>query len=438
MMGEGQQLYKQAKKIIPGGTQLLSKRPEMFLPEFWPAYYKKAKGCQVWDLDGNEYTDVSYMGIGASVLGYAFDAVDDKAKKAIDEGVMCTLNAPEEYFLAEKLLKLHPWADMVRYSKSGGEAVAMAVRIARAYTGKDKVLICGYHGWHDWYLSANLTGDDSLGEHLLNGLDPAGVPKGLAGTNIPFHYNNLEEFKQIIEANKNEIAAIVMEPIRNDYPNNGFLESIRSIATEKGIVLIFDEITAGFRLTCGGSHLVLEIEPDMAVFGKAIANGYPITAVIGKKDVMSAAQDTFISSTFWTEKVGLAAAIASIEFYEKNKVEDHLAKIGQKVQEGWKECAERNNISIHISGIYPLSHFEFMYEDSLALKTYFTQEMLKQRFLASNAFYVSLAHTEEVVNNYLEACDKVFSNIHNIFKSKKTISTYLDGEICQTGFQRLN
>ncbi len=217
-MGLGQELYKKAKKMIPGGTQLLSKRPEMFLPEFWPAYYSRAKGCRVWDLDGNEYVDASYMGIGANVLGYANDEVDAAALEAIHNGGMCTLNAPEEVAVAEKLLEIHPWAGSVRFAKAGGESLAMAVRIARAYTRRDIVLFCGYHGWHDWYLAANISNENAMDDLHIPGLEPLGVPQALAGTNLPFHYNNISEFHALMEKHKGKVAAVVMEPIRNDYP----------------------------------------------------------------------------------------------------------------------------------------------------------------------------------------------------------------------------
>ena len=230
--GRGHELYLQAKKVIPGGTQLLSKRPEMFLPDLWPAYYSKAKGCRIWDLDGREYIDVSYMGIGANVLGYANDEVDEAAKAAIDKGGMCTLNAPEEVYLAQALLELHPWAGGVRYAKAGGEAMALASRIARAYTEKDIILFCGYHGWHDWYLSANLSNKNALNDQHIAGLEPLGVPAGLAGTNLPFHYNHIEEFNALMEKHRGKIAAVIMEPIRNAYPKEGFLEKIRE-ATRK-------------------------------------------------------------------------------------------------------------------------------------------------------------------------------------------------------------
>ena len=437
-MGKGQELYKRAKEIIPGGTQLLSKRPEMWLPEQWPSYYSRAKGCEVWDLDGNHYYDMSIMGVGANVLGYAFDEVDQAAKKAIDRGSMCTLNAPEEVELAEALLDLHPWADMVRYAKAGGEAMAMAARIARAYTGKDIVLVCGYHGWQDWYLSANLTKGDPLADVHLKGLAPAGVPKGLAGTNLIFHYNQEEEFAALVKENRGKIAAVIMEPIRNDYPNPGYLEKIREITEAEGIVLIFDEITAGFRLCPGGSHLKLGVNPDIAVFAKAMTNGYPVSAIVGKRDVMEAAQETFISSTFWTERIALAAALESIRCYQKYKVDEVQSRVGGRVKEGWLRAAERQGIKIHVSGILPLIHFEFLYENPLIYKTFFTQQMLKKGYLAATGLYVSLAHTESIIEEYLAACENVFEEIGKICLEGKEIMEYLDGPVCHAGFERLN
>lgn len=432
-----QELYDRAKKIIPGGTQLLSKRPEMFLPGKWPAYYSKAKGCEVWDLEGNHYYDVCIMGIGANVLGYANEEVDECAKKAIDNGSMCTLNAPEEVLVAEKILELHPWADMVRFAKAGGEAMAMATRIARAYTRKDIVLVCGYHGWQDWYLAANLVKGDPLAGVHLKGLEPLGVPRGMAGTNLIFHYNNIDELKKLIDENRGNIAAVIMEPIRNDYPQNNFLEKIRKITEEEDIVLVFDEITAGFRMCNGGSHLKLGVYPDMAVFGKAMTNGYPLTTVIGKESVMQAAQSTFISSTFWTERVAYAATLKSMEVFERENVFLHLNEIGKKVQNIWKKFSDKHNLKIEISGIYPISHFEFKYENSLAYKTFFTQEMLKKGFLASNAFYASNAHNDEILHKYSLAVDNVFGSIAEILDNDGNILDYID-EICHSGFERLN
>ncbi|GFI49567.1 3-aminobutyryl-CoA aminotransferase [Lachnospiraceae bacterium] len=436
-----QELYKRAKKIIPGGTQLLSKRPEMFAPDVWPAYYSKAKGCKIWDLDGHEYTDVSYMGIGANVLGYADDEVDEAVRQAIDSGSMCTLNPPEEVYLTEKLLEVHPWAGGVRYAKAGGESMALAVRIARAFTKKERVLFCGYHGWHDWYLSANLAEGDALADQHLAGLAPLGVPNGLSGTNLPFHYNDIEEFEGLIHKNQDKIAAVVMEPVRNDYPENGFLEKIRKITENLGIVLIFDEITAGFRLCTGGSHLALDggrILPDVAVFAKGLTNGYPLSAVVGRKEVMAAAQETFISSTFYTERIGFAAALRNIEEYQKRRVWEKQIAYGQRVKAGWKRMADEYELPVEVDGIDPLAHFSFMVDDFLGYKTFITQEMLKKGYLASNAFYASFAHSEEIIDGYLESLREVFSKIQSLRAKGEDVKKYLSGPVCQAGFQRLN
>ena len=194
----GWELFSEACRLIPGGTQLLSKRPSLFLPGGWPSYFSKASGVEVTDLEGTTYVDMSMMGIGACVLGYADPDVDRAVKAAIDKGVASTLNAPEEVELARLLIDLHPWARMARYSRGGGEAMAMAVRIARAHTGRDKIAFCGYHGWADWYLAANLAEDAALDAHLLPGLEPRGVPRGLQGTALPFHYNQIDQLKAIV------------------------------------------------------------------------------------------------------------------------------------------------------------------------------------------------------------------------------------------------
>ena len=295
-MSKGQKLWKRAKDIIPGGNMLLSKRPEMFLPDLWPSYFSKASGCNVWDLDDNKFIDVSIMGIGTNLLGYSHPKVDEAVSNVVQKGNMSTLNCPEEIYLAERLVELHPWSDMVRFARSGGEANAIAVRIARAASGKPGVAICGYHGWHDWYLATNLKSESALNGHLLPGLEPKGVPEQLYGTVHPFEYNDIEKLQNMV-SNEN-IGVIVMEVMRNHEPKNNFLQKVRQLASENGIVLIFDECTSGFRETYGGLHLKYEVYPDLAMFGKALGNGYAITSVIGRREVMEHAQSSFISSTF--------------------------------------------------------------------------------------------------------------------------------------------
>ncbi|HYA86310.1 MAG TPA: aminotransferase class III-fold pyridoxal phosphate-dependent enzyme [Nitrospirota bacterium] len=435
-MGKSQDLYKKAKALIPGGTQLLSKRPEMFLPDLWPAYYEKAKGCEVWDLDGNKYIDMITMGIGACILGYSDDNVNTAVKNIIDKGSMSILNAPEEVELAELLCALHPWAGMVRYTRGGGEAVTVAVRIARAKTKKDKVLFCGYHGWHDWYLSANLSEDRALDGHLLPGLAPRGVPRALRGSSYPFVYNDTKGLKNLVDKFKNEIGVIVLEAIRNVEPEKEFINAIMEVTRELGVVFIVDEITSGWRLNLGGAHLLYKIEPDIAVFAKSISNGFPMGAIIGKEEVMEAAQDTFISSTYWTERIGPTAALATIKKLRENNVSNHLVAVGEKIQEGWKTAAAKNGIPIEVSGIYPLSHFNFQGKKPLVLKTLFTQLMLEKGYLASNSFYASYAHKEDHVKGYLMAADEVFSFISRIMRDGKP-ENYLKGPVCHSGFKRL-
>lgn len=433
---KGQELYRRAKRLIPGGTQLLSKRPEMFLPEQWPSYYARAHGVEVIDLDGNSYIDMSIMGVGSCVLGYADSDVDSMVKAAIDSGSMCTLNVPEEVELAELLLELHPWAQMVRYARAGGEAMSVAVRIARAHTRRDVVAFCGYHGWTDWYLAANLGEEDALDGHLLPGLDPAGVPRGLRGSAVPFHYNHIDQLKAVVDANRRNLAAIVMEPQRGDPPAPGFLEEVRDIATEIGAVLIFDEITTGFRMTSGGIHLLLGISPDIAVFAKAMANGYPMAAVIGIEEVMQAAESTFISSTNWTERIGPVAALATIRKYRRENVSEHLVYIGNLVAQGWKEAAERVGLRLHAGGLPSISHFHLEHEGEQALTTLFTQEMLEKGYLAYNQFKPSFAHKERHVHGYVTAVADVFTELADAI-SQQDISSRLKGPLARRGFYRL-
>ena len=291
----GSKLWQQAKKIIPGGNQLLSKRAEMFLPDFWPAYYKKAKGCEIWDLDDNHYIDMSIMGIGTCPLGYANDEINIAVGEAIANGSMTSLNCYEEVELADKLIELHPWAGAARFARTGGESCSIAVRIARSHSGKDKVAFCGYHGWHDWYIATNLGDDKNLDEQLLPGLAPSGVPRKLSGSVIPFKEGDIESFEAIVEAEKDNLGVVVMEVFRHAMPDLAFIKRIRELCTAHNIVLVFDEISSGFRLNIGGSHLLWDLEPDICVLGKALGNGHPIGAVIGKSDIMQAAQESFIS-----------------------------------------------------------------------------------------------------------------------------------------------
>lgn len=435
VMGTGQKLWKRAKNVIPGGNMLLSKRAEMFLPEKWPAYFNSAQGCSVTDLDGNVYIDMSIMGIGTNILGYGHPEVDAAVRRTIEAGNMSTFNCPEEVYLAEKLVELHPWADMVRLARSGGEANAIAIRIARAASGRDKVAICGYHGWHDWYLSVNLGDEKGLDGHLLPGLEPNGVPRNLRGTVFPFGYNNYAELEALV--NEHDIGVIKMEVVRNNGPQDNFLHKVRQLATERGIVLIFDECTSGFRQTFGGLHKLYGVEPDMAMFGKALGNGYAITATIGRREVMEAAQSSFISSTFWTERIGPTAALATLDVMGRVHSWETITETGLAIRERWQQLADKRGLEIDHWGLPALTGYTFRSEKALAYKTLITQEMLKRGFLAGNSVYVCTEHTPEIVDAYFAALDPVFTLIREC-EDGRDVGGLLEGPVCHGGFKRLN
>lgn len=434
-MDTGQKLWRRAKHLIPGGNMLLSKRAEMFLPEHWPAYFSRAKGCRVWDLDDREYIDMSIMGIGTNILGYGHPEVDAAVQKAVVDGNMSTLNCPEEVYLAERLMEIHPWAQMARFARTGGEANAIGVRIARAASGRDKVAICGYHGWHDWYLAANLGDDENLAGHLLPGLEPKGVPQSLRGTVAPFHYNNIAELELLVS--KGDIGVIKMEVSRNSGPQDGFLEKVRELATDNGIVLIFDECTSGFRQTFGGLHTLYGVEPDMAMFGKAMGNGYAITAIIGRREVMQAAQSTFISSTFWTERIGPTAALKALEVMERERSWETITATGVEIGRRWQALASKYDLPLQLNGLPALISFSMPLGDMLKYKTFITQEMLKKGYLAATSVYVCTEHTPEVVDRYFDQIEAVFATIREC-EDGRSIDALLEGPVCHAGFKRLN
>ena len=433
-MGKGQKLYSKAKQIVAGGNMLLSKRPEMFLPEQWPSYFSKSKGCEVWDLDGKKYIDTLMMP-GTNSLGYNYEEIDEAVKETINSGNMSTLNAPEEVELTERLVELHPWADMARFARSGGEANSVAIRLARAASGKDNVAFCGYHGWHDWYLASNLSDSKGLDGHLLPGLNPHGVPKNLKDSVHPFEYNNFDKLEEIVKT-KN-IGVIKMEVYRNKEPENNFLHRVRKLANEHNIVLVFDECTSGFRKNFGGLHKLYDVEPDVAMFGKALGNGYAVTAVLGKREVMQAAEKSFISSTFWTERIGSSAALATLKAMDKEKSWEKITSTGESINKEWIKLSQEYELPITISGLAALTTFTFKSKNALAYKTLITQEMLKKGYLAATAVYVCTAHTPEIIKTYLENLKPLFQTIKEC-EEGRDVMKLLEGPIAHSGFKRLN
>jgi glutamate-1-semialdehyde aminotransferase len=396
-VSQGWKFYEKAKKLIPGGTQLLSKRPENFLPGNWPCYYTRAKGCEIWDLEDRKFIDMTTTGIGACLLGYADDEVNDAVKSCIDRGNLTTLNVPAEVELAQRLIDIHPWAKNVRYARSGGESMMVAVRIARAFTRKSAIALCGYHGWGDWYLAANLGEDSKLDGHLLPGLQPNGVPGELRNTVKTFRYNQIDELQSIV-----------------------------------------DEITSGWRHNFGGSHLLLGTHPDIAVFAKSLSNGFPMGAVIGTEEVMQASQESFISSTFWTEAMGPTAALATLAKMSRVDVSSHVKTIGTHVQKGWKTLAATHGLDISVIGLPAICTFSLNYEahQSAAIKTLLTQELLDRGFLGNTTFYPTLAHDEKIVSQYLAALDESFAVLAKAIR-EGTVLQQLRGAVVASGFARL-
>jgi len=432
---KGQKLWKKAKKIIPGGNMLFSKRSELLLPEKWISYYSKTKGAYIWDLNNKKYLDMLFF-VGTCTLGYNHNKINQHVNKIVNKGVMSSLNCPEEVELAEKLIELHPWAGMARFCRSGGEANSVAIRIARAASGNDKVAICGYHGWHDWYLSANLK-KNKLNNHIIPGLPIKGVPKSLKNTVFPFEYNNFSQLEKIVKQHK--IGTIKMEVARSTQPKNDFLKKVRNLANKYKIILIFDECTSGFRQTYGGMHKLYNVTPDIAMFGKALGNGYAITAVIGKKEIMNCAQDSFISSTFWTERIGPAAALKTLEVMKEIKSWEILPKIGEEISSSWKKIFQDLGLNCNVFGTPTMPCFSFEGKNSQKYKTIFTDLMLKRNILASNVVFTSIVHqNRKILNNYLNHFYDAMKIISRIDNKKIKMEKYLKTPVCHSLFSRLN
>ncbi|MHB0939618.1 MAG: aminotransferase class III-fold pyridoxal phosphate-dependent enzyme [Armatimonadota bacterium] len=435
--GTTQERYRYAKTRIPGGVQLLSKRPEQYAPDQWPGYYREARGCEVWDLDGRHYYDMVNNAVGSCLLGYADPDVNAAVHRRVTLGSMCTLNAPDEVELSDLLCEIHPWAEQVRFGRPGGEACGIAVRIARATTDRSIVAICGYHGWQDWYLAANLGAEDALRGHLLPGLNPLGVPRELRGSALTFTYGNREEFQAVLDAAGDRLAAVIMEPCRYHDPEPGWLEHVRDSVHQAGGLLIFDEITIGWRLHHGGAHLRFGVEPDIAVFAKAMGNGYPMAAIIGTQAAMEGAHSSFISSTYWTEGIGPAAALATIRKLKAVNATAHVAQIGNQVKDLWATLGAKHGLPVHTDDGYPcLAHFAFQHEQADALRTLYTQLMLQRGFLAGTAIYPTMGHTPEIVAKYGEAIDEVFGEIAEALATDSVMER-LNGPIAHSGFRRL-
>lgn len=432
------ELYQRALELIPGGTQLVSRRPNRVAYGVSPIYATSAQGARFTDVDGFEYIDW-ISGIGSIILGYCDPVVDEAVRTQIATGTIYSVNHPLEIELADELCRLIPCAEMVRYAKCGGEACAIAVRIARGVTGRDKVLFCGYHGWHDWYLAANLAEDASLNSHLFPGIEAIGVPAGLAGSALPFAYGDLSNLSDQLEQHRGQVAAVIMEPLRSEIPSQGYLAGVAQLAKDHGAVFILDEVSSGLRFGTGGAQRYLGVIPDLAVFAKSISNGYPMGVVAGRREVMEPASQMFISSTYWSDTIGLRAALTTLREVESRGVPQQLWSFGATLKRLLNETAREVGLDVHCSGIDVHPHLVFNPPDPKqkgAVTTLYIQEMAKRGCHGYASFYLNAAQGDSELQQTIGAAREVFTIIRDAIATN-TVENQLECVIQQDAFRRL-
>ncbi len=429
--------FARAMELIPGGTQLISRRPSRYAAGVSPAYAARAKGARFWDIDGHEYIDW-VSGIGAIILGYADPVVDEAVIRQISLGNCFSINHELELELAELLVERIPCAEMVRYAKCGGEACAMAVRIARGATGRDKILFCGYHGWHDWYLAANHGADTSLDSHLFPGIEPIGVPRALAGTALPFPYGDAAALGERLDAHRGQVAAVIMEPLRSEMPPAGYLAAAAALCREHGAVLIFDEVSTGFRLTTGGVQPALGVTPDMAVFAKSISNGYPMGAVVGRRAVMEQAANMFISSTYWSDVIGLRAAVTTLNEIVRRDTPGHVHRVGAELIRRLNLIAAETGLPVRCAGldVHPHLHFDVADSQRPTMATLYVQEMAKRGCHGYPSFYTNGAQQQEDIDRTALAARETFALLRDGLDSGR-LEALLECDLQKDYFRRL-
>ena len=431
------EIHKRAKALIPGTSQLISRRPTRAAFGVSPIYADRAKGCRIWDVDGNEYIDWT-SAVGPVILGYADDVVDDAVRAQIDRGSIYSLVHESAVELAEELVRIVPSAEMVRYCKGGGEACTMAVRIARGVTGRDKVFFCGYHGWHDWYQAANL-GGERLADHLFNGIEPIGVPRGLEGTALPFGYGDLDELQSMLEKHEGEVACIIMEPMRSQEPPAGYLAGVRELASRYGVVLIFDEVSSGFRIALGSAQEYTGVTPDLSVFAKAVSNGYPMGVVVGKREFMEPSEQMFISSAYWDDNIGVAASLATLRELEKRDAVAHFNSIGELFRQQIDAAADAVGLEARCEGVaaHPGIRINVANPDDAAkVSTLFVQENARRGVILAEGFMFNCAHGEAEVEQTAAVVRESFAIIAEGL-DRGTLDELLECPIQEDLFRRL-
>jgi len=417
-LANSQKIYTKATTLIPGGTQTFSKAPAQHVDGVSPRMLRRGKGCKVWDVDDNEFIDYM-MGLGPNILGYGDEEIINAAHEGAKVGVISSLAHPLESELAEVLISKIPCADMVRFGKNGSDVTTAAVRLARAYTGRDKILCCGYHGWHDWFIG-------STSRNL-------GVPKVVQDLTTEFFYNDIDSLLNAFNENRGSIAAVIMEPVNFIEPEDGFLESVKSIAHENGAVLIFDEVITGFRMAIGGAQSYYNVTPDLACFGKAMANGYPISALVGSTSIMSLFEDVFFSGTFSGELVSISAALATISALEKRGTLEHIDKMGFRLKKGYNNLARSLGLS-HVTKMIGYGWWpEYVFYDehgkgSLEIQSLFQQEIVRRGILSRAGIFLCGSHQEEDIDQTLKIFKEALMVVGEAVKTNNVLN-WLDGEV---------
>ena len=417
-------LFKRALNAIPSQTQTFSKGWTQYPFGSSPIFAKKAKGGYVWDVDGNKFIDWP-MALGPLLLGHNYPTITNAIRRQLDNGIAFSLPTQDELLLAERLIQWFPYAERVRFGKNGSDATTGAVRLARAYTGNDIVLCCGYHGWHDWF----------IGTTTRN----IGVPKKVQELTIPFAYNDLESLDSLLKNNSGKVAAIIMEPMGICFPDEGYLESVRNLATQHKVVLIFDECWTGFRIHLQGAYGKFNVEPDISCFGKALGNGVPISAIVGKSEIMDCLDEVFFSFTFGGDMLGIVAANEVLTTLENEPVLEHVHMLGENLIKGINNLLLKYELSsrISLSGYHARSVFNFTNNgaEDLLLKSLFQQESISQGVLAAGWHAPSYSHTQSDVDRTLEVYNDVFNSLSH-WIDNNNLSDNLHGRIVQPVYRR--
>ncbi len=406
---KSQKLFSKVSKLIPLASQTFSKSYLQFIKGQAPLFASRARGATIWDVDGNSYIDF-INGLLPVILGYQYKAVDEAIKKQLQKGIVLSLPSPLEAELAELLIKHIPSAEMVRFGKNGSDATSGAVRLARAVTGREHVAVCGYHGWHDWYIASTTRN--------------LGVPKSTRKLTHKFEYNNLASLEEIFHEHRNQVAAVIMEPMSYDEPKDNFLQKVKELTHKNGALLIFDEVITGFRFSLGGAQKLFGVTPDLAAFGKSMANGMPISALVGKRKYMEKVADIFYSFTQGGELLSIAAAIATIKGIERRKVIPYLWKLGGILQKSTNALIKQHGLqgTVEVKG-KPVWQVFSIHEangfSDLEIKSYIQQELLQRGFLWFGSHNMSFAHTNADIKNLLTAYDEIFARLRSLLAGKQ-------------------